>query len=33
MLFTYYGHLMEEVKFMSDYETLMIILNIANLTK
>ena len=31
VLFTKSGHLTEEVKFMSDYETFMIILTTANL--
>ena len=31
MLFTESGHLMEEVVFMSDYETFMIMLTFANL--
>lgn len=31
VLFTKSGHLTEEVKFMSDYETFMIILTVANL--
>ena len=31
VLFTKSGHLTEEVKFMSDYETFMIILTISNL--
>ena len=31
MLFAKSGHLTEKVKFMSDYETFMIILTVANL--